>query len=220
MGKRLDKRRTKRFSLAWVQQLFSKHPQAVLGGVWLVLLLLGTVSARSIISPGEVSQEQPRAISAGVVEQHQPEPAPASTIAYIGEEPRSLPPLWLWGAIALGCATGSRLIFLSFRGKAKSRQPRKRVGASLKGGSPAAVRQASQRPPQKRRPLPKARQQPPVPTKPAFVTKPVRSAMPPESRQPPNGGKQNLAGKLDLRKRQSLDSLLRDCPSSAAKGNR
>jgi hypothetical protein len=178
------------------------------------------------ISPSSTQQEQAEAISPSSTQQEQPEPTPASKINQKSLDQRSgftrVPeksddnsvPLWLYGAIALSCSLGLILIFLSFTYRPRPRKPIKRVGKNFQ---PTAAKTSKNRVPKqrkrlvkKRRLVPsKQRRQPQVPT-PVFVVDPVVTVLSPEESHPLDWGDQGLAEIMDLRKRQSLTSLLSD----------
>ena len=216
MVKTSDNRRTQRIPLPFLHQLVYKRPVAILGGLWVLLLLAAAMAGRGLISPGTVDWEQPEFISPGLVGQVQPEPTldatkvqeyprAVSALTRVPEAPKSEEmPLWLFGAIALSCAAGSMLISLRLRRQAR---PRKLI----KRAKPAAtVPKKRQRPPQKHRQVPPVeRQQPSVPARSAFLADPLVTVVPSEESHPLDRSDDSLADMMDMRKRKSLGSLLR-----------
>jgi len=178
------------------------------------------------ISPSDTQQEQAEAISPSDTQQESPEPTPTSKINQRSLDQRpgftrvpeksddSSVPLWLYGAIAVSCSLGLVLIVLSFTYRPQPRKPIKRVGKNVQ---PTPAKTSKNPAPKqrkrllkKRRPVPsRQRRQPQVPT-PVFVVEPVVTVLPPEESHPLDWGDQGLAEIMDLRKQQSLTSLLSD----------
>lgn len=221
MVKRSIKRQTQPGKLAGWQQLISKYPLAFWGGLWLVLLVIGAMATRGLLSPGSIVQDRRQWVSSAYVEQEQPanhlvattsNPTPNSLRGFT-QVPKDPPPetgvpLWLYSAIALSCATGAVLILLGFFHK--PRKILKRVKTSSHRTRTVKIRKNRQHNPPHRRPLlSNTRQQPPLPTAPSLLASPLVSVVPPEQSHPLDGGPESLADIMDLRKRQSLGSLLR-----------
>ncbi|MCA1995316.1 MAG: hypothetical protein LDL41_25200, partial [Coleofasciculus sp. S288] len=122
-------------------------------------------------------------------------------------------PLSLFGAIAIGCAAGSFLIMQSIRQSTQARQPLKRLKPT------ATARKKRRHPSNGNPPVPKSPQ--PAPSKPTLQTLNTQLAtsnnslnpvtvLPPEENHPLDGGEESLADMMDLRKRHSLASLMRN----------
>jgi hypothetical protein len=171
-----------------------------------------------------IQQEQPKSISPEPIEPKHPQPqvvsrivekpsSPLPAFTKVPEAPKQEPegvPLWLYGAIALGFATSSVLIYKSLPHQPQSRKPRKRVRVKLETSPTATIRKKRQHPPQKQR-----RRVPPdaglthmVGSQPATVKKPLVTVLSPEESHPLDLGDNNLADMLDMRKRYSLTALL------------
>jgi hypothetical protein len=145
-----------------------------------------------------------------------PEQVPFTTVEVEESTPKQNLPLSLLGAIALGCAGGSLLLTQLLKYSAESYQDSRRLKPV------GTIRKKRRNPPPKSRSVPK----PPQPVssqsnspKSQGVNKPIvtneRSlaqitVLPPEQSHPLDGGKESLADMMDLRKRHSLSSLMRD----------
>lgn len=222
--------------LQFLRQLLYRYPLAFWGGLWFVLMIVSGVAAIGLLNPGRIEPEAslPSPTLSTVLESvakpepppsvAKPEPlpsvsTPASASTFITEPTtvRESPskkdlPLSLFGGIALGCAVGSLLITQALKGSSQPRQSSRRA----KPG--ATVRKKRRHPPQNSRPVsrtvqlvnpqPNFRTQPnPQPTT-NNVFIPV-TVMPPEASHPLDGSSESLADLLDLRKRQSLASIMR-----------
>lgn len=124
-------------------------------------------------------------------------------------------PLWLFGAVALGCAGGSYLVTQLLRYSAQGHDNPKRLKPV------GTIRKKRPNPPKTNHPIPKTPQH--VGSQPNAQTsnKPVVTlnknltqvtVLPPEQSHPLDGGRgrENLAEMMDLRKRYSLSSLMRN----------
>jgi hypothetical protein len=135
-----------------------------------------------------------------------PNSSPAFTTAK--PQPKE-PPLWLYGGIFLAFVLGCILIFISFSYQPKRLQTIKISTKNLKTNQ----RQTNRKPRQK---LPKQQSQqvsqPPrkrrIAKSPHVLQQPVVTVMPPEPNHAVNSGEESLADIMDLRKQQSLASLL------------
>lgn len=172
-----------------LRQLIQKHPFMLWGGLWMSLIFVGSFAALGLLTPGPVEQDTPK-----------PTPAPAAVQV---STPREDLPLSLFGAIAIGCASGSFLFIYILKNSARSHQASRRLN------SPATITK-------KRRQVKKRR---------VAITQPVATTairplapeqnrsqitvLSPEESHPLDRGDDSLADLLDLRKRQSLDSLMR-----------
>lgn len=172
-----------------LRQLIQQHPFLLWGGLWMSLIFMGSFAALGLFNPGPVELSTPK-----------PTPAPAAVQV---SSPREDLPLSLFGAIAIGCASGSFLFIYILKNSARSHQASRRLN------SPATITK-------KRRQVKK---------RPVAITKPVTTTairplapeqkrsqitvLSPEESHPLDQGDESLANLLDLRKRQSLDSLMR-----------
>jgi len=220
------------------QQPFYSRPLIFWGGLWIVLLTVGGVAAKGLLSPGPVEHEKSGSefISQRAAEPEsfsntsnpskiQPTPStlptftrttkPSPTVKVAPPPPKAPQPstgvpLWLYGAIAFGCTAGLGLIYLGFQRSVSSRKPVKRTGTKSKPVPTAKVRKKPPASPQKRRTAPPvARTQSPVVPEPVYIMEPTVTVLSPEESHPLDWGEQTLADMMDLRKRQSLSSLLR-----------
>jgi len=226
---------TKGFPRQARHQPFYTRPLVLWGGVWVTLLVVGAVAAKGLLSAGPVEEKPESELMA----QDAAEPAmpdTSSTPAQIQQTPSTLPtftrvpellpepspkppkvaqkpagvPLWLYGAIAFGCTAGSVLISLGFKRATPPRKPAKRGKTKPQPVPTAKVRKPQQRSAPKRRPVsPTARERSPIPAEPAFIVEPMVTVLPPEESHPLDWDEATLADMMDLRKRQSLASLLR-----------
>ncbi|NEQ22587.1 MAG: hypothetical protein F6K28_26080 [Microcoleus sp. SIO2G3] len=203
--------------LPLIERLIHDYPLVFWGLLWAVLISAGSFATLRLLSAGPIEQEAS---------------APAPTASTIQETP-ALPlvstpnsnltivhkftakpdlPLSLIGAVALGCAGGSLLITQALRRTTNPRKAPKRLKSTPNS------RKKRQNPSRKRRSAPKARQ--PVVSKPNLIAlenqlpkidNPLAqvTVLPPEESHPLDRGNQNLADLMDLRKRQSLASLMR-----------
>ncbi len=145
-----------------------------------------------------------------------PERSPFTTVEQSPVEagsPKQDLPLFLIGAVALGCAGGSLLLTQLLKQSAESYQtPRPLTPVKI---IRKKRRHPSQRNPSVAREPQQVSSQPNVQTVNKPMAMPERNLtqvtiLPPEQRHPLDGGKENLAEMMDLRKRQSLASLMRN----------
>lgn len=197
-----DNRPAQRLNLDVLIQLSHKRPIAFWGGLWASIILVAAIAATGLIStgPSELEKPEPKPTPTPVFDQA---PSPPPTTIASGQNAASVGmPLWFYGAIATSCATGTLLILIALRLKPsrRRRQPLKRSTTA-----PAAVRK-------KRPPSPKRRQVSSRPMQPPPVTpvsaQPVVTILPPEESHPLDWGDDSLADMMDIRKRQSLSSLM------------
>ena len=188
--------------LPLLKYLLHKYPLAVCGGFWVVMVLLGSMATFGLFNPGPMEQEASKPTPSLATVQ---EPTPQSTAK------KDLQ-LSLFGAVALGCAAGSLLVTQALRYATQGSQP-------PKGLKPVATIRKKRRHPSKRR-RPVSQRPTPVGVEPTFETvdKPLPitdekltqvTVLSPEESHPLDGGDESLADMLDLRKRQSLASLIR-----------
>lgn len=221
---------TQRLGAQIVRELVYNHPIPFLGGMWVSLVVAGYFAAWGLLSPGSMEPEKPPVTtqSAKMVEDS-PTGLPDSTAVQGSQQSSTATqdsqtseggftrvrvssgeegmPMWLFGALALSCATGTLLIYGSLRNSQPRRKPVKRRETSLKASPTTAIRKKPQ-PPLRRqrlkRPIPVS--QPPT----SVSNVPVVTVLPPDESHPLDWGDDSLADMMDLRKRQTLASLLRN----------
>jgi hypothetical protein len=220
------------YRLQFLNQLIHRYPFAVLSGLWLTLILMSGIAGLGLLNPGSLEQEestptptqetiqQPVAIPKQQTIQQfiekstvstEKTKSPASTETASTEKDGL--PLSLFIAIAVGCALGSLLLTQFLKASTQPRHP--------SGSSKPAVPVGKKRPhpSKKRRPIPK-NPQPTGLTKPTLQTvdnglrrtndqSTQITVLPPEESHPLDGREESLADMMDLRKRQSLASLMR-----------
>lgn len=126
----------------FLQQLIRSHPLACLGGLWVSLVLLGSVATLGLFSPGTLNQEGS---------------SPTPTLETVQEStPQSTAqkglPIALFGAVALACAGGSLLVTQAIRHATEHHD-------RAKGSKPiATIRKKPRHSSKKRRPVPKTPQ--------------------------------------------------------------
>lgn len=122
-------------------------------------------------------------------------------------------PLWVFATVALGCAGGSLLVTQMLKYSARRDDNLKRLKPV------GTIRKKRPNPPKSSRPAPKP--QPPIKSSPSSQTLHKQTipqqnltqitVLPPEQSHPlDDGQRENLAEVMDLRKRYSLNSLMRD----------
>jgi hypothetical protein len=202
--------------LPLIERLIHNYPLVFWGLLWTVLISAGGFAALRLLSAGPIEQEASAPAPTVSTIQETPAsplvstPKPVTTVHKFTAKPDL--PLSLIGAVALGCAGGSLLITQALRQTSNRRKAPKRLKSA------ANSRKKRQHSSRKRRPAPKTRQ--PVASKPNLVAlenqlptrdKPLTqvTVLSPEESHPLDGGNQNLADLMDLRKRQSLASLMR-----------
>lgn len=178
-----------------LKQLIQKHPFVLWSGLWMTLIAVGSVATLGLLNPGPIEQNTPK-----------PTPAPAAVQV---STPKEDLPLSLFGAIAIGCISGSFLFIYVLKNSAQSHQSSRRL-------STASTDSKKRRRTTKRRHVTK--ETPPV-TSPSAVPElrpPISkekmtqvTVLSPEESHPLDGRNVSLADLLDLRKHQSLASLMR-----------
>lgn len=130
------------YPLVFLQQLIRSHPLACLAGLWVSLVLLGSVATLGLFNPGTINQEGS---------------SPTPTLETVQEStPQSTAtkglPLALFGAVALACAGGSLLVTQAIRHATEHHD-------RAKGSKPiATIRKKPRNSSKKRRPVPKTPQ--------------------------------------------------------------
>lgn len=174
-----------------LKQLIQKHQFVFWGGLWITLLSVGGFAAVGLLTPGSTQQNTPK-----------PTPAPPTVQV---SAPREDLPLSLFTAIALGCAAGSFLFVYVIKNSAHSHQSSRRLNSTAT--ITKRRRQVKKRPVATkiiRQPVTSVALAPLRPEEKSQVT-----VLSPEETSPLDRGNDSLAEMLDLRKRQSLESLMR-----------
>jgi hypothetical protein len=176
--------------------LIHKYPLAFWGGLWVVVILVGSVATIGLFNPGPIDQGASVPTSnLGTIQ----EATPKSTA-------REVSSFSLFGGVALGCAMGSLLVTHFLRHATGRRQTTKRLKPVT------AARKKRRRPSQRSHPV--ASHPMPRASESALNTQDNQltqvTVLPAQESHPLDGGKESLAEMLDLRKRKSLASLMRD----------
>lgn len=221
---------TQRLGVQVFQELIRNRPLAFWGGLWASLVVVAYVAALGLLNPGTVEWEKQPEATPKIVDD-----SPTGLLdATVEESQTALPtstgfqdsqtsqggfrkvdasapepgmPMWLFSAVALTCATGSWLIYGSMRHSSSQRRKSLRRETSLKASSTTAIRKKRQ-PSSRTNSLKKQRSrlEPPI----SVADAPLVTVLPPEKSHPLDWGEDSLADMMDLRKRQSLEALLRD----------
>ena len=207
-----------------LQQLLNDHPFIFCGGLWVMLVVLGAVATLGLFKAGPIEPEASlssspvttfqKVIPLKKLPKSQPEPIEETPSPFLQQEPtpRQDFPVWLFGAIALGCAGGSLLIthFLIQSNQSSQFQRRlKPVGTiRKKRRNPNPISRAVAKEPQT---VEHGSNNPTLNNYPAQTAQQLAqiTVLPPEQSHPLDGGRENLADVMDLRKRYSLTSLMR-----------
>lgn len=200
-----------------LKQLLHKHPFLFCGGLWITLVFVGSVATLGLFNPGPIETDSSRPLPpVTTFEESTPQSVPDSITKPAPPEPSSTKqdvPLFLFAAIALGCAGGSFLLTQMLRYSAERRSPEPR------SKSVGTIRKKGQKPTKKRRSASTTPQQvssqPNVPKVNNHLVKTEKqlariTVLPPEQSNPLDGNKENLAEMMDLRKRYSIKALMRN----------
>ena len=210
-------------------QLLYKHPFAFCGGMWVTLVFLGGIATLGLFNPGPVEPETSRPLpTASTVQQEvSPQPVRKSFPGFTAKQPLKpftakqpvkspdlpLLPLSLLAVVALGCAGGSYLLTQMLKSSAQDSQSPRRLKPT------DTIRKKRRNPSQKPSSISRTPQS--AGASPSFqivnnqLTKTEKqltqiTVLPPEQLHPLDGGKESLAEMMDLRKRHSLSSLMRN----------
>lgn len=171
-------------------RLFQKHPLLIVCGMWSGFLVLASWAIIGLTDPGQLkeSEQKPTAVEYSSAQDAQNE---------------GRLPFWLFGAIAVGCATGSWLIVQQLNSP-KQRRPVRRQQSRTRPTPQQSDSQVGQRrqPAQSPRPtVPASRtQKPSIPPRPR-VAKPFPTDVPELPRRPLNKKLASLTDRMDIRKR-------------------
>lgn len=218
--------------------LLYKHPFVFCGGLWVVLVLLGGVATLGLFNAGPIEEGSSRRLPSlttfekvtakphtlKIWKSSTPKQTPVTTqkestpeqVPFTSLEesaPKQNLPLSLFAAIALGCAGGSLLLTQILKYSAQSEQNSRRLKPT------GTIRRKRRTPPTKSGSI--ARTPQPVSSQSNFqaLNQPIATTnrhlaqitvLPPEQSHPLDGGKESLADMMDLRKRYSLSSLMRN----------
>ncbi|MEP0868989.1 hypothetical protein NDA01_04160 [Trichocoleus desertorum AS-A10] len=212
--------------LGTTSQLIQKHPFILWGASLVLVLLLGGFALKGLIYPGPVEPEVATAPA------KVPSPAPAKVPSPELQEQNLN--LWLFSAVALGCAAGS--IFISRRIERMEPKPQQAQPKSKQRAMPFQMKAAQKRQPATatRRPSSPMRRKkaaavsvkranapattvlhaepvrmsqrgyPPN----SVIIEPVVTVVPENESHPLDWGEASLAEMMDLRKQKPLSSLL------------
>ena len=198
-------------------QLLQKRPFILWGASLVVVLLLGGIALKGLIYPGPLESTEPELAT-----------VPAKP------QPPQLPEidsnLWLFGAVALGCAAGSVLISRhierlgsqSSQAKLKQRVVASRPNPITQRQPATATRRSS--PPMRRKKAAVSAKRSSAPAATVLQTEPVRmrqaayptsvviepvvTVVPENESHPLDWGEASLAEMMDIRKQKPLSSLL------------
>ena len=218
--------------------LLYKHPFAFCSVLWVALVLLGGVATLGLFNPGPVEEGASRSLASQTTfekvtpkphtlkiwkkstpeqpplttqKESTPEQVPFTTVEE--SKPKQDLPLSLFGAIALGCAGGSLLLTQILKYSAQSYQDPRRlkpVGTiRKKRRNPSKTSRSVSQTPQRVGSQPNAQTlNNQMATSRKYLSQ--VTVLPPEQSHPLDRGKEDLAEMMDLRKRHSLASLMRN----------
>jgi hypothetical protein len=195
-----------------LRQLLHKHPFVCFGGLWVLFVILGSMSAVRLVSPGPMEQDASKP-TPGLTTLLESKPEQPALTTVLESKPKQHMPLALFGTVAIGCAAGSLFITQALRYSTQNYQPSRRLKTAG-----TTSRKKRRHPSQKGHPVPSTQQ----PISSALTYQPVNNrlattnkqptqitVLPPEESHPLDRGNENLAEMMDLRKRKSLASLMR-----------
>ena len=204
------------YALEHFHRLLQKHPLAFWGGLWAILMLVGTIATIGLFNPGSIEQEeQQKSTPAPTQIEESPEPKSPQ------EKDWSLP---LFSAVVLGCAGGSLIVTHALKQSTQRHRLSKRSKSSAIVYQPKSLPAKRHRPPaQKKAPPvasvpPQPKSQPKIeqniqpntqPNISSNVDQTQVTVLSPEDDHPLDRKPESLAEMMDLRKHQSLKSLIR-----------
>lgn len=198
-----------------LQAFVQEHPFAVWGGLWSSVVVIAGFALVGLFSAGP-DPILPKA-SPSPVEAVAPS-SDGESAAQDSRSDRNSTPIWVYLAIAGGCAVGSLLLFRSlvhFSRHRSSKRPKDLASRRRKAQNLSRSFKPSKQPfPQNGRRsdaemTPMAMQPEPMMAEPMLMQDPVVTIVPQEEDHPLDWGENNLAEIMDIRKRYSLSSLLR-----------
>lgn len=233
MVKSSGKKSKKRLPQPTLVSLMQNHPILFWGSLLTVVLTVASVAALGLFNPDLTAPQKAESPVASTVEESQASPpttieeseaSPPTTPARDSETPNPsftrIPepppkaavkeggtPLWLFGAIALSCTMGSLLLARKFNLSQRRQRSKKLSNKPSNKPSKPTPSSRKKRPysSQKRRAVPPSASAPPrKPSRP----KPVVTILSPQETHPLDRDADSLAEIMDIRKRQSLSSIL------------
>jgi len=196
-----------------LQQLVNKYPFVFWGTIWGFLVLISTVAAVGLLNPGRIESDKsvPKPLVSTILESTARQtPLSNSPITSLPENssPKEGLPLTLFLGLAFGCAAGSWLVTQAFRQSTQRRQVIKPSKSTRrkKRRRPVNHRQVSQSPQS-------AAHQPASQTfdssgSVVSDSETEVTVVPDQEKNPLDQEEQSLAEMLDLRKRESLASIM------------
>jgi len=196
-----------------LQQLVNRYPFVFWGTIWGFLVLIGTVAAVGLLDPGRIESDKsvPKPLVSTILESTARQtPLSNSPITSSPENasPKEGLPLTLFLGLALGCAAGSWLVTQAFRQSTQRRQVIKpsKPSRRKKRRRPVNHRQVSQSP-QSAANTPAIQTLDSAQTV-AYDPETEVTVVPDQEKNPLDKDEQSLAEMLDLRKRESLASIM------------
>lgn len=196
-----------------LQQLVNRYPFVFWGTVWGFLVLIGTVAAVGLINPGQIEPDKsvPKPVVSTVLESTAKK-TPQSNSGIVSPTEDSLPkeglPLSLFWGLAFGCATGSLLVTHAFRQSTQRRQVIKPSKSTRHKKRRRSVNR--RRVPQNLQPVVQTQAIQTQDSPQTLVHEETEvTVVPDQQKSPLDNEEQSLAEMLDLRKRESLASIMR-----------
>lgn len=197
----LDRQRKKRATpLNPVLLVVQKCPLLVWSAFLAAMLLVGGLAMLRLTDPDYVGKEQPSAAKTATNAQN----------TVLQDESQNTQSGWLYGAIALGCATGAWVILRQFNGTRKRRKLRKPL-KSRPISRQRATQQRKKKPfsPHRKEPISEASQAT-NPSTTGAIGAATRAIPPLIPSLPDDRNQVKLAENMDIRKRHPLSYLLRN----------
>jgi len=195
-----------------LQQLVNRYPFVFWGTIWGFLVLIGTVAAVGLLNPGRIESDKsvPKPLVSTILESTA-NPSSKSDSPLISSTEDASPqegfPFSLFLGLAFGCAAGSLLVTHAFRQSTQTRQLIKPSQSSRRKKRRRSPNQRQVSSPQSAAHQPTIQTldspQPVVPDSETEVT-----VVPDQEKNPLDQEEQSLAEMLDLRKRESLASIM------------
>ncbi|MEQ8383368.1 MAG: hypothetical protein RH949_13505 [Coleofasciculus sp. A1-SPW-01] len=197
-----------------LQQLVNRYPFVFWGTIWGFLVLIGTVAAVGLLNPGRIESDKsvPKPLVSTILESTARQ-TPLSNSPITSSPENSSPkeglPLTLFLGLAFGCAAGSWLVTQAFRQSTQRRQVIKpsKPTRRKKRRRPVNHSQVSQPPQSEEKKQAIQTLDSPQPV--AYDSDTEVTVVPDQEKNPLDQEEQSLAEMLDLRKRESLASIMR-----------
>ena len=189
--------------------LLTHYPWLFVTGLLGIFIGSAALSVYSLSYVGRVEKELPDTPDTKEAEVLQP-------IISTSDESSNLPPLWMLGAIALGCASGSLVILRLLKLQSRPQSLKKNINRYQVRLVQRHYQRIEPRPlknppvfvPPPRvsvLPAPSMRSMPPMQQ---AKPKPMVTVLPPEQKKSLNQQKESLADMMDIRKQSSLSAIL------------